>query len=163
MKRKLHLYLTLALLFTGSALAYADSHLVTQVPKLTLAGAKRVAKEAAKMAKANDWKVVIAICDESGNLVYLERMDDVQLGSLQVAIVKAESAALFRRESQTWAERINSGSYHLLNVPGAAPLNGGVPIIVDGVTIGAIGVSGVRGDQDAEIGKAGVQGFLEKL
>jgi len=122
---------------------------------LALEDARRVAAAARAMAQANQWNVVIAIVDDGGHLVYLERMDQVQLGSVNVAIEKAITAIRFRRPSQAIEATIAGGRLAMLNLPGATPIEGGVPLVHEGSFVGAIGVSGVQSQQDGQIALAG--------
>lgn len=124
---------------------------------LTLEAARKVASAAGAEARRNNWNVVIAIVDAGGYLVYLERMDGVQLASIEIAIRKARSAALFRRPTKTFEDQLAGGRQAVLALPGAMPFEGGLPIVADGEVIGAIGVSGVTGQQDGQIARAGVE------
>jgi glc operon protein GlcG len=123
---------------------------------LTLDIAKQMAAAAQAEAVKNKWNVVITIVDDGGHLVYLQRMDDVQIGSVDVAQAKARSAVNFRRPTKAFEDAVAGGRNAILTLPGAIPVEGGLPILVDGKVIGAIGVSGVTSQQDAQIGKAGV-------
>lgn len=123
---------------------------------LSLAGAMSVADEAAAEAEANDWEVVIAIVDAAGDLLLLRRMDGAQVGSVDVAIAKASTAARFRRETKALADAIASGAMPLLSIDGIISLEGGIPILHEGVVIGGIGVSGVQSFEDAQIARAGL-------
>jgi uncharacterized protein GlcG (DUF336 family) len=120
--------------------------------------AKKVAAAAVAEARKNNWAMAIAIVDGSGYLVYFERMPDTQLGSVDVALEKAKSAALFRRPTKSFQDTVAGGGVGLrmLGLPGAVPVAGGVPIIVDGKIIGAIGASGGTSDQDDQTATAGV-------
>ena len=123
---------------------------------LTLEMAKRIAAAAETKANANKWKVVIAIVDDGGHLVYLQRADGTQFGSVEVAIGKAYSAIAFKRPSKAWEERLAEGRLGFLSLPDDMVLvEGGLPLSVEGQVIGAIGVSGVKSSEDAEIAAAG--------
>jgi len=126
-----------------------------QKKALTLDMARRIAAAAEAKANANKWKVVIAIVDDGGHLVYLQRADGTQFGSVEVAIGKAYSASAFKRHTKSWEERLAEGRLGYLSLPGTVLLEGGLPLIVDGDVIGAIGVSGVKSNEDAEIAAAG--------
>lgn len=152
---------TLFLLMGSTALFAAN--LVKNTPILTLDGAKVIASAAAQKAKSENWNVVIVISDVSGNIKYLERMDDVQLASLDVAIAKAKTAILYRRPTQAFEERVRSGDEPVTMLPHLMPFEGGVPITVNGHLIGAVGVSGVKSSQDAEIAQAGIDALLKQL
>jgi len=123
---------------------------------LTLEGAKAIAAAAEAEAVKNKWNVVIAILDETGSPIYLQRMDDTQVGSVEVAMQKAKSAFLFRRPTKAFEDGVAGGRAALLRLPGAMPIEGGLPIQVGGQTIGAIGVSGVTSQQDGQIAAAGL-------
>ncbi len=126
---------------------------------LTLDDARKIAAGAEAEAKDNDWPVVIAIVDEGGHLLFLQRMDEAQYGSIQVATEKAQAAIAFRRPTKVWEENIGEGRLRYLNLPGALPIEGGLPIMIDSQFVGAIGVSGVRSFQDAQIAQAGIDAF----
>lgn len=125
---------------------------------ITLEQAKRVVAGAEAEARKNNWPVVIAIVDPGGNLVVLHRLDNTQFGSLEVARQKAWTAAAFRRPTKVFQDAVAGGGagLRILRLEGASPLDGGLPIVADGKIIGAIGVSGVTGEQDAQIARAGV-------
>src|SRR5690606_10262817 len=97
-----------------------------------------------------------------GNLVYLQRMDNTQIGSVEVAQEKAKTSVKFRRPTKAFVDTLASGNQGILKLPGALPIEGGLPLTVDGVVIGAIGVSGVTAQQDGVIAAAGVAVF-EKM
>jgi glc operon protein GlcG len=124
---------------------------------ITLDQAKKALAGAEAEARKNSWNVVIAVVDPGGHLVALQRMDNVQFGSIEVARQKAFSAAAFRRPTKAFEDVLAGGGagLRILRVEGASPLEGGMPIVVEGKVVGAIGVSGVTSQQDAQIGKAG--------
>lgn len=122
---------------------------------LTLEGAKKVAAVAEAKAKAEGVRVVIAVVDEGGSLLLLERLDDTQVASVNVGIDKARTAAIYRRPSKVFEDQVKNGRVSALALHGAVALQGGVPIIVDGKVIGAIGVSGETPGQDEDIAIAG--------
>jgi len=126
---------------------------------LTLAAAKKIAAAAEADAKAKGARVVIAVVDDGGNLLLLERLDDTQVASVDVGIGKARTAAIFRRPSKVFEDQIRDGRVAALALPGATPLQGGVPITYEGKVIGAIGVSGESPAQDEDIAKAGAAAF----
>ncbi|MCO6433039.1 uncharacterized protein GlcG (DUF336 family) [Nitrosomonas nitrosa] len=123
---------------------------------LTLDDAKIIAAAAEAEARRNDWPVVIAIVDDGGHLLFLLRLDNTQYGSIEVAIQKARSAIAFRRQTKVLEEQVTQGQVRYLGLPGAIPIEGGLPIVVENQFIGAIGVSGVRSHQDAQIAQAGI-------
>jgi glc operon protein GlcG len=122
---------------------------------LSLAAAKKIAAAAEADAKAKSARVVIAVVDDGGNLLVLQRLDDTQVASVEVGIGKARTAAIFRRPSREFEEQVKNGRIAALALPGATPLQGGVPIAYEGKVIGAIGVSGESPAQDEEIAIAG--------
>ncbi len=128
---------------------------------LTLDDTKRMASAAEEEANRNGWSVVIAIVDEGAHLIQLIRRDGTQFGSIEVAIQKARSAIAFRRPTKVWEDHVTEGRIRYLGLPGSMPIEGGLPIEVDGQFIGAIGVSGVRSNQDAQIAQAGIDALLK--
>jgi len=126
---------------------------------LTLEAAKQLASTVADLAMKNDWKMVTAIVDDGGNLLYLERMDQAQSGSIEVAIQKAKTAIAFKRSTKSFEERTLAGRNVLLGLPGVVPIEGGLPVIVDGQFIGAIGVSGGSSAQDGIAAQAAIDAF----
>ncbi len=125
-------------------------------PILTLEDAKRVAAAAQAEALGNEWKVVIAVVDDGGHLLYLQRSHDTQFGSVETAITKAHAAVAFQRPTKSSEDAVLSGRLIHLALPGVIPADGGVPLIRDGLVIGGIGISGVRSFQDGQIAQAGV-------
>lgn len=123
---------------------------------LTLEDTKKIAAGAEAEAKRNNWPVVIAIVDDGGHLLYLQRLDDTQYGSVNVAIEKARAAIAFRRPTKIWEEHITDGRLRYLNLPGTLSIEGGLPITIGNQFVGAIGVSGVRSFEDAQIARAGI-------
>ncbi len=113
-------------------------------------------------AAKNNWKVVIAIVDEGGHLVELSRIDDTQYGSIDIAIGKAQTSAALKRPTKAIEDAVAGGRNAILGLKGVTPLQGGLPIVVDGKVIGAIGVSGVTSQQDEQIAKAGVDALAAK-
>ncbi len=128
---------------------------------LTLDDAKIITVAAESEARRNDWPVVIAIVDDGAHLLHLLRLDNTQFGSVDVAIQKARAAIAFRRPTKVWEEHISEGRMRYLGLPGTLPIEGGLPITVNGQFIGAIGVSGVRSNQDAQIAQAGLDSLLK--
>lgn len=126
-------------------------------PVLALDDVKRIAAAAEAEALANQWAVSIAIVDDGGHLLWLQRLDGAAPISAQIAPAKAQTAALGRRESRIYEEMINQGRVSFLSAPGLAGLlEGGVPITVDGHVVGGVGVSGVKSTEDAQIARAGI-------
>jgi len=126
---------------------------------MTLDVAKQIAAAAEAEAKKNNWTVVIAIVDDGANLVYLQKADDTQIGSIEVAQEKAKTAVKFKRPSKALEDAVAGGRNAVLKLPGALPIEGGVPLMDGGKVIGAIGVSGVQSNQDGQIAQAGVNAF----
>ncbi|WP_455377232.1 GlcG/HbpS family heme-binding protein [Petrachloros mirabilis] len=122
---------------------------------LTLDGARKIAGAAEAKAKAEGARVVIAVVDDSGNLLLLERLDDTQVASVTVGIDKARTAAIYRRPSKAFEDQVKNGRVSALALHGAVALQGGVPITINGKVVGAIGVSGETPQQDEDIAMAG--------
>lgn len=131
-------------------------------PCLTLDDAKRLLAVAQDEARRQGWSVVIAILDDGGHLIALERLDGTQLASIEVAQQKARCALMFKRPSKAMEDVIASGRLGILNLANNVPVEGGLPLIYKGDIIGAIGVSGVQSSQDGIVAKAGAD-FLETL
>lgn len=130
---------------------------------LTLAAAKKIAHAAEAEAIKRGATVVIVVVDEGGYPIYLERLDDTQVSSVAVGIVKARTAAIFRRPSKVFEDQVRNGRVAALALPGATPLQGGVPIVLDGKVIGAIGASGNTPQEDEKIAKAGAASTIEAI
>ncbi|MBK8064115.1 MAG: heme-binding protein [Betaproteobacteria bacterium] len=129
-------------------------------PMLTLADVKKIAAEAEAEAIRNKWEVAIAILDDGGHLMGLMRMDGATPANATIAIEKARTSALSRRTSGFWEERIKSGRVSMLKMPGVLPVQGGVPIMAEGVCVGAVGVSGVQSHEDEQIANAGIKAVI---
>lgn len=125
-------------------------------PILTLENAKRIAAAAEAEALRNEWKVVIAVVDDGGHLLYLQRSHDTQFGSVETAICKAHAAAAFQRPTKISEDAVMNGRLIHLALPGVIPAEGGVPLMLDGIIVGGLGISGVRSQQDGQIAAAGV-------
>ena len=125
-------------------------------PSINIAAAKRIAAGVIAECQKNNWNVAVAIVDTHGGLVYYERMEDTQTASFDIAIMKAKVAATYRRTTRVFADAINKGSPSFATLPGVVGSPGGVPIFVGGKIVGAVGVSGVTGDQDEQCAKAGL-------
>jgi uncharacterized protein GlcG (DUF336 family) len=129
---------------------------------ITLEMAKKIATAAAVEAKKNNFQMVIAVIDSGGTLVYFEKIDGAQLASADIAIAKAHSANAYKRPTKAFEEALAGGRTGLLSLPGALLFEGGVPIVVDGKIVGAIGVSGGSGQQDGQVAAAGVNALQAK-
>jgi uncharacterized protein GlcG (DUF336 family) len=124
---------------------------------ISLENAKKVAGPALAEARRNNWTMAVAIVDTAGNLVYFEKMDDTQAASVSIAVDKARSAAHFKRPTKTWQDTLAAGGdgLRILGLPGAVPLEGGIPLVAEGRIVGAIGVSGGTSQQDGQCAAAG--------
>lgn len=126
-------------------------------PFLTLEDARRIASAAETEATAHGWSVVIAVVDDGGHLLWLQRGDGAAPVSAEIAAAKARTAALGRRDSKVYEDMINQGRAAFLSAPSLqGMLEGGVPILLEGHCLGAVGVSGVKSSEDAQIARAGV-------
>jgi uncharacterized protein GlcG (DUF336 family) len=121
---------------------------------LDLETARKIAAAAEREADSNGWNIVIAIVDDGGHLMYLQRAT-AQLGSIDVAIEKARSTVLFKRPTSVFEEMIDNGRPAYLGMPGVLPLEGGEPLIYENQLVGAIGVSGARANEDGIVARAG--------
>ncbi len=126
-------------------------------PAVTIEHAKRAAAPALAEARKNNWLMAVAVADPAGNLVYFEKMDGTQHGSVNVAIAKARSAALFKRPTKAFQDTLAAGGegLRILKIDLAVPVEGGEPLIVNGQIVGAIGVSGGTSQQDGQCARAG--------
>ena len=124
---------------------------------ISLEKAKMVAAPVLSEARKNNWTVAVAIVDVAGNLVYFEKMDNTQTGSVNVAIDKARSAALFKRPTKVFQETVAAAGdgLRVLGTHGAVPIDGGIPLLIEGNIVGAIGISGATSQQDGQCAKAG--------
>jgi uncharacterized protein GlcG (DUF336 family) len=127
-------------------------------PSITIEPAKKAAAAAIEVARVNGWAMAVAIVDTAGLLVYFERMDDTQLGSVRVAQSKAASAALFKRPTKALQDALAGGGdgMRVLGLEGAVPVEGGIPLVAGGKLVGAIGLSGGTSAQDGQCAQAGV-------
>ncbi|WP_119678993.1 GlcG/HbpS family heme-binding protein [Indioceanicola profundi] len=131
-------------------------------PALSISDAKKIAAAAVEEAEKNGWTVVVAIIDDGGNLMYLEKMDGTQLGSVVVAQEKGRTALLFKRPSKALEDAVLGGRPVMMTMPQATTIEGGLPLTYQGQIVGAIGISGVQSFQDGQIAAAGVKA-LEAL
>jgi len=127
-----------------------------QKKSVSLEDARKAAVAAAAEAKKNKWAMAIAVVDDGGHLIYFERIDETQFGSIDIAIGKARTAASLKRPTKALEDALNGGQYAILTFPNILPREGGLPVFADGKVIGAIGVSGGTSPQDAQVAKAGV-------
>ena len=130
-------------------------------PTLTVDDARAIAAAAEAEANSNNWAVTLAIVDDGGHLLWLQRLDGAAPISAEIAPAKARTAALGRRESKVYEDMINGGRVSFLSAPALhGMLEGGVPILVDGQCVGAVGVSGVKSTEDAQIARAGIAALV---
>jgi uncharacterized protein GlcG (DUF336 family)/mannose-6-phosphate isomerase-like protein (cupin superfamily) len=153
----------LAIMLLTQAVPSIGSAQLSEKKILTLAAAEKVAAAAEIEAKRRNATVVIVVVDDGGYPLVIKRLDDTQVASVDVGIGKARTAAIFRRPSRDFEEQIKNGRVASLVLPGATPLQGGLPLIHEGKTIGAIGVSGNTPQEDEDIAKAGVAAFVSAL
>jgi glc operon protein GlcG len=158
MSQKMVMRIAVTLVFALGALATA----VAQMPNpyglpISLENARKAAAPALAEAEKNHWNVAVAIVDPGGNLVYFEKMDNTQLGSISVAMDKARTAASFKRPTKAFQDTLAQGgdSVRLLGLRNVTPVEGGIPLVMDGKIVGAIGVSGATSAQDGQCAKAG--------
>jgi len=122
---------------------------------LTLEDCRKITAAAEAEARRNNWNVVIAILDDGGHLLHLARMDGASPANARIAVEKGRTAAETRRSTMVWQERIAKRP-ELLNMPEVTPVQGGLPIMAEGVCVGAVGISGVQSHEDEQIAKAGI-------
>jgi len=158
MSKKVVVRLVAAVMFVLGALASA----LAQMPNpygtaISLENAKKAAAPALAEAAKNNWRVAVAIVGPAGTLIYYEKMDNTPLGSAEVAIDKARTAALFKRPTKAFQDALAAGGegLRILTLKGVVAAEGGIPLVMDGKIVGAIGVSGATSAQDAQCAKAG--------
>lgn len=154
-----NLFVSFVIAICGLAVAHAQTQAPTSYgPNITLENAKKAAAPARAEAEKNHWNMAIAIVDTSGTLVYYEKMDNTQTGSAKLAIEKATSSALFKRPTKAFQDALAAGGdgLRILSLKDAVAIEGGIPLVMDGKIVGAIGVSGAASAQDAQCAKAGV-------
>jgi uncharacterized protein GlcG (DUF336 family) len=130
-------------------------------PYLSLADVKKLAAAAEAEAIRHNWNVAIAILDDGGHLLGFLRMDGATPANAAIAVDKGRTAATSRRSSGSWEERVKGGRTSMLKMPGILPVQGGLPIVVDGTCVGGIGVSGVQSHEDEQICQAGIDALLK--
>jgi len=128
-------------------------------PALTLADVKRILAAAEAEGLRNKWNVAIAVLDDGGHLLGFHRMDGATPANAEIAVLKGRSAAVSRRSTRNWEERIAGGRMAILKMP-VLPVTGGLPIVVEGECVGGIGVSGVQSHEDEQIAQAGIDALL---
>ncbi len=125
-------------------------------PMLTLDDCRKISAAAEQEAKKNNWIVSIAILDDGGHLLHLIRMDGATPANSRIAIEKGRTAAETRRSTANWQERVGK-RVELLRMPGVTPVQGGLPIVIEGTCVGAVGISGVQSHEDEQIAAAGIK------
>jgi glc operon protein GlcG len=156
--RAIRLLLSLMILMAMTMAAHAQTAPAPAYGmSIGIADAKKIATAAVAEARKNNWTMAIAVVDTAGNLVYFEKMDGTQTGSVNVAIEKARSAVLFKRPTKSFQDTVAQGGagLRILALPGAVPVEGGIPLMEGGKIIGAIGASGGTSDQDGQAAQAG--------
>lgn len=149
---------TVVALAACSTLALAQDRRPDYGTDVNTAQAKKIAAGVIAECQKNGWNVAVAVVDNHGYLVYFERMDNTQYASMDIAVGKARAAATYRRPTRAFMDVINKGGPATATLPGVFASPGGLPIMVDGKVTGAVGVSGVTGDQDEQCAKAGLGG-----
>ena len=152
----MRLLLLLALALGGTLLPSSAGAQLLDTKVISLEAARQMAQAAEAEARRNQWNVAIAVVDAAGELILFHRLDGVQPASLDIALQKARTAARLRRPTRALQDALEGGRTALLALDGLLPLEGGIPVVVDGQVIGAVGVSGVTSQQDAQIAQAGV-------
>lgn len=147
----------LAIALLALTIAAPATAQTTDAKVLTLSGVRAMAEAAEAEARRNNWNVAIAVVDTHGELLFFLKMDNVQQQSVDIAQAKARTAARMRRPTKALDDAVVGGRLALLAVDGVLPLEGGVPVIHNGVVIGAVGVSGVTSAQDAQVAAAGIR------
>jgi glc operon protein GlcG len=127
-----------------------------QRPMLTLEDCKKISAAAEAEARRNNWNVCIAILDDGGHLLHLARMDGATPANARIATEKGRTAAETRRSTANWQERVAKRT-ELLRMPGVTPVQGGLPIVVEGTCVGGVGISGVQSHEDEQIAAAGIK------
>ena len=160
MRNRTHLMTLLTAALTAAPLlAWAESPTTLEKRVLTLAAARTIAAAAEADATARGVGVVIVVVDDTGNVIQLTRMDTAQVASVNVGIGKARTAAIYRRPTREFEEQIRNGRIAALALVDATPLQGGVPVVLDGRVVGAVGVSGDTPQVDENIAVAGARAF----
>lgn len=152
-----------AMLLLAALPFYAQQVQLPTEKRLTLGAARLIADTIEAEAAKNKWIVTLVVMDAGGHPILLHRMDGCQLGSLELATRKARAAIVYKRETKVFEERMASGQMATLAFPDVFPSEGGVPVVVDGVMIGSVGVSGVTSAQDGQLARAGIAALLKAM
>lgn len=153
----------IALLFVGAAAIGAKAQMPNPYgASISLEDAKKVVAPVIAEATKNHWTLAVAVVDTGGHLVYFEKMDGTQTGSVNVAIDKARSAALFKRATKVFEDSLKGGGTPVLRVEGAVPVAGGIPLVMDGKIVGAVGASGATSAQDDQCAQMGANALAPK-
>jgi glc operon protein GlcG len=157
MQRRVLALFTVGLMLMVASIAIAQTPPAAYGMPIVLENARKAALAAIAEARKNNFTMAIAVVDTAGNLVYFEKMDGTQTGSVNVSIEKARSAVLFKRPTKSFQDTVAQGGVGLrmLGLPGAVPVDGGIPLMEGGKIVGAIGVSGGTSDQDGQCAQAG--------
>lgn len=157
MKTSVRVTVVFAVLFLAFASRSAHAQMPNPYGQISLDVARKVADAAIAEARKNGWNVAATVVDPAGELVFFERMDNTQSASIVIAQEKARTAAKFKRPSKALEDALAGGRQAILALPGATPVEGGIPLVIDGKIVGAIGVSGVTSPQDGQCAQAGVE------
>ena len=130
-------------------------------PELTLQDCLKLSAAAEAEARRHNWNVAIAILDDGGHLLHFVRMDGATPANSGIALEKGRTAAISRRSSGRWQELVKGGRPEMMKMPGILPVQGGLPIVVDGTCVGGVGVSGVQSHEDDQIAQAGIDALLK--
>jgi uncharacterized protein GlcG (DUF336 family) len=157
MKTSLRVTILFAILFVAFAARNAHAQAMPNpYGQISLEVARKVADAAIAEGRKNGWNVAAAVVDSAGDLVFFERMDNTQSASMIIAQEKARTAARFKRPSKSLEDALAGGRQAILGIPGATPVEGGIPLVIDGKIVGAVGVSGAKSSEDAQCSQAGV-------
>ena len=157
MKTSLRVIVVFAILFVIFAARNAHAQAMPNpYGQISLEVARKVADAAIAEGRKNGWNIAAAVVDPAGDLVFFERMDNTQSASMVIAQEKARTAARFKRPSKSLEDALAGGRQAILGIPGATPVEGGIPLVIDGKIVGAVGVSGAKSSEDAQCSQAGV-------
>jgi uncharacterized protein GlcG (DUF336 family) len=156
MKTSLRMTVVFAVVVGSFAARNAHAQMPNPYGQINVEIARKVADAAIAEGKKNGWNVAAAVVDSAGELVFFERLDNTQSASIVIAQEKARTAAKFKRPSKAMEDALAGGRMAVLGIPGATPVEGGIPLVIDGKIVGAIGVSGATSPQDGQCAQAGV-------